>query len=104
MAKEAAKATPADYQVLIRPIVTEKSSFVGEDGSTVTFEVAKRSTKNEIRNAVQAIYGVEVGKIRTMNYLGKPRRRGAKTGRTRSYKKAYVTLAPGNEIDVVEGV
>lgn len=93
-----------DFQVLIRPIITEKSSVVGQMGTCVTFEVDRKSSKTDISGAVQRIYGVTVEKVRTLNFLGKVKRRGQQIGRNRHYKKAYVTLAPGSTIDVVEGL
>ena len=105
MAKQKAdKAREQDYDVMVRPVVTEKTSLVGEDGSCVTFRVAKKATKAEVKEAVQRIYGVEVVKVRTMNCVGKLKRRGKQVGMTPSFKKAYITLAPGNTIDVVEGL
>ena len=94
----------SDYSVLIKPIVTEKSSLVGEMGSTVTFEVASKATKDEIKQAVENIFDVEVLGVNTMNYRGKVKRRGRQIGMTRSFKKAYITLGPGQAIDLVEGL
>jgi large subunit ribosomal protein L23 len=93
-----------DYKVLLRPIVTEKSSLVGEMGSVVTFEVAVNATKGAIREAVENIFDVEVLGVNVANYRGKLRRRGRQIGVTRASKKAYVTLGPGQAIDVVEGL
>lgn len=93
-----------DYGILVKPIVTEKTSLVGEMGSTVAFEVAPKASKTDIKEAVENIFEVEVLGVRTMNYRGKPRRRGRSVGTTRGFKKAYVTLGPGQAIDLVEGL
>ena len=97
-------ATAKDYSVVLRPKITEKSSFVGGEGSVAVFEVARKASKQEIQKAVERIFSVDVEAVRTINYLGKVRRRGMDIGRTAAYKKAYVTLKPGQTIDVVEGL
>jgi len=97
-------ATARDYTVVLRPRITEKSSFVGGEGSVVVFEVARKASKEEIQKAIERIFSVDVEAVRTANYLGKVRRRGMDVGRTAAYKKAYITLKPGQTIDVVEGL
>jgi len=97
-------AVAADFKVLRKPLVTEKTSLVGGDGSCVVFEVDRRSTKGDIRQAVERIFSVDVVAVRTANYIGKVKRRGSALGRTRRYKKAYVSLKAGQAIDVVEGL
>lgn len=105
MAKKNEKLVQSkDYNTLVRPIVTEKSSYVGEVGSVVTFEVARSAKKADIKAAVANIFDVEVLGVNTINYRGKLKRRGRQIGMTNSYKKAYVTLGPGQAIDVVEGL
>ncbi|NBW40133.1 50S ribosomal protein L23 [bacterium] len=105
MAKKSEKEVLSKhYNTLVRPIVTEKSSYVGEVGSVVTFEVARSATKQEIKEAVAGIFDVEVLGVNILNYRGKLKRRGRQVGMTNSYKKAYVTLGPGQAIDVVEGL
>ena len=94
----------ADYRILLRPIITEKSSLVGGAGNTVVFSVDRRSTKNEIRIAVERVFNVEVAKVRTTNTSGKVKRTTGSMGRTNSCKKAYVTLKEGFTINVVEGL
>jgi large subunit ribosomal protein L23 len=103
-AEKKPKATVADYSTVIRPLITEKSSVIGGDGSKVVFEVARTASKKDIRGAVERIFSVDVQSIRTINNLGKLKRRGNKTGRTAMYKKAYVKLLPGQTIDIVEGL
>ncbi len=106
MAKKQEKEAPVakDYTAIVQPVVTEKSSIVGGAGSCVVFEVSKRATKEDIKQAVERIYKVDVSKVRTMNLLGKIKRRGREVGRSASFKKAYVTLAAGQTIDLVDGL
>jgi large subunit ribosomal protein L23 len=91
-------------QVIIKPVVTEASAVLQEERQTYTFIVAKDSNKIEIRNAVQALFGVTVEDVRTANYPGKVRRVGRSIGRKSGYKKALVKLVEGDSIDVYEGV
>lgn len=108
-------------EVLIRPVITEKSSalqYEGTDASVsesvrerteprtkYTFEVASDATKVEIRAAVEELFEVEVQSVRTMNVPGKNRRVGRfRKGRRPGWKKAIVEVAPGEMIDVFEGV
>jgi len=90
--------------VILRPIVTERSTALQEDMRTYTFIVAKDANKLEVRHAVQALFGVRVESVRTANYQGKWRRVGRSIGRRAAYKKAVVRLADGDSIDVYEGV
>lgn len=80
------------YQVVIRPLVTEKGTHLSEKYNSYTFIVHPLATKDDIRNAVQELWGVRVEKIRTQNRLGKPRRHRMHLGRTKGWKKAVVTL------------
>lgn len=91
-------------QIIRRPVVTEKSMRMSETGNTYTFEVAPEANKVEIRRAVEAMFGVNVANVNTMRVAGKTRRRSYrhKAGRTAERKKAMVTLAPGETLDVVE--
>ena len=86
------------YQILKRPIITEKGLGVKETEATLVFEVAPEATKTEIREAVQTIFKVKVHSVRTANYLGKERRRGRFTGYRPDWKKAYVRLKSGEKI------
>ncbi len=90
-------------QVLKRPLVTEKSTLAKEQGNQVVFEVAVDATKIEIRKAVEKIFKVKVLKVRTVNYDGKEKRVGRVVGRKNDWKKAYVTLAPGQTVEFFEG-
>jgi large subunit ribosomal protein L23 len=91
-------------EVIIKPVVTEASAMLQEEGRTYTFIVAKDSNKIEIRHAVQTLFDVTVEDVRTANYPGKVRRVGRSVGRKSGYKKALVKLAEGDSIDVYEGV
>lgn len=97
-------ASDRDFHVLRKPVITEKTSVVGGDGSCVVFEVDGSATKPEIRRAVERIYDVSVAKVRTCRHLGKLKRTTSSTGRQASSRRAYVTLKPGQTIDVVEGL
>jgi large subunit ribosomal protein L23 len=90
-------ATP-HYQIIRRPIITEKGLGVKETQHTVVFEVASAATKTEIKEAVQQIFKVKVDDVRTANFYGKMRRRGQNTGYRRDWKKAYVKLAEGEKM------
>ena len=81
------------YQIIRRPIITEKGLGVKEVQHTVVFEVAAGATKTEIKEAVQQIFKVKVDDVRTANFHGKMRRRGQSVGYRRDWKKAYVRLA-----------
>src|SRR6202023_2039300 len=86
------------YQVIKRPIITEKGLGVKETQHTVVFEVASDATKTEIKEAVQKVFKVKVDHVRTANFHGKFRRRGRAEGHRRDWKKAYVRLAEGEKM------
>jgi large subunit ribosomal protein L23 len=86
------------YQVIRRPIITEKGLAVKELQHTVVFEVAPDATKTEIKEAVQRIFKVKVDHVRTAIFHGKLRRRGRLEGFRSDWKKAYVRLAPGEKM------
>src|SRR5215470_10670685 len=86
------------YQVIRRPIITEKGLGVKETQHTVVFEVARDATKTEIKEAVQRVFKVKVDHVRTANFHGKFRRRGRAEGFRRDWKKAYVKLASGEKM------
>jgi len=92
------------YEVLKRPIVTEKTSSLASDFHRYTFEVDKRANKHLVKEAVEEAFDVEVTAVNIMNVRGKTRRHGKQTGRTRDWKKAVVTLVPGQSIEFFEGV
>lgn len=93
------------YQIIRRPIITEKGLAVKETQHTLVFEVERHATKVEIKEAVQQIFKVKVSEVRTSNFPGKFRRRGQTGGYRRDWKKAYVRLAPGEKmIEYAENV
>jgi large subunit ribosomal protein L23 len=86
------------YDVIVRPIVTEKAVGKKEAENALCFEVAKDATKTEIRAAVQKLFKVKVADVRTTNTLGKLRRRGKFTGYRPDWKKAWVRLKAGEKM------
>ena len=91
------------YDVLKRPVVTEASTDAMELNK-YTFEIDSRANKIQVRHAVEEIFKVRVLKVNTMWVPGKTRRRGYSVGRTAEWKKAIVTLAPNDSIELFEGV
>ncbi|HEU0222168.1 MAG TPA: 50S ribosomal protein L23 [Paracoccaceae bacterium] len=96
-------AKPEQYDVIRRPIVTEKATFASEHGAVV-FEVAMDATKPEIKAAVEALFNVKVKAVNTVLTKGKVKRFRGRLGRRNHVKKAYVTLADGATIDVTTGL
>jgi large subunit ribosomal protein L23 len=86
------------YQIIRRPIITEKGLGIKETQATLVFQVAPTATKTEIKEAVQTIFKVKVDSVRTSNFLGKERRRGKFTGFRPDWKKAYVKLKSGEKM------
>jgi large subunit ribosomal protein L23 len=86
------------YQIIRRPIITEKGLGVKEIHGTVVFEVSSKASKTQIKEAVQRIFKVKVAGVRTANFPGKMRRRGQTEGYRRDWKKAYVKLAAGEKM------
>lgn len=91
------------YDLIKRPIITEKTNIQKEANNQVTFEVDPRSNRIEIQRAVEKIFNVKVADIRTMHVNGKIKRRGRILGKRRNWKKAVVTLMPGERIEFFEG-
>ena len=99
------------WDTLKSPVITEKSVLLKEstseegEGQILTFRVAKDAGKEQIRKAVEEIFNVKVGKVRTVNYEGKIKKRGRHEGRRPSWKKAYVTLKKGEPmVDYAEAI
>jgi len=86
------------YQIIRRPVITEKGLGVKERESTLVFEVASKATKTEVKEAVQKIFNVKVHSVRTSNFQGKERRRGRFAGYRPDWKKAYVKLKSGEKM------
>jgi large subunit ribosomal protein L23 len=93
-----------EYQVLKGPVDTEKSNLQKEQDNRVTFEVDPSANRIEIGKAVEKIFNVKVKAVRTMNVKGKVKRRGKIIGKRKDWKKATVTLMPGQRINFFEGV
>ena len=91
-------------QILVRPLVTEKSHEQLDRHGAYTFVVANDANKIEIAYAIEKQFNVKVKDVRTMRYAGKEKRMGRFTGRKASWKKAVVTLAEGDSIEIYEGV
>jgi large subunit ribosomal protein L23 len=89
-----------DYDIIIRPLITEQGMHFASMKSAYCFEVNRKANKTQIRNAVERIYNVKVQKVRTANRKGKYRRRGRTYGMTASWKKAIVFLDPEFHIDL----
>ena len=89
-------------QILIRPVVSEKTYALIADGK-YTFRVDDRAHKTQIAAAVEEVFDVRVARVRTSKVRSKPKRRGLIKGRTRAWKKAIVQLAPGERIELFEG-
>ena len=94
---------PILQRVIVRPLVTEKSSAAYQDRAEYTFEVHPDANKHAIRNAVEQLFGVKVTGVWTSNQRGKERRVGKSTGRRSNWKKAIVRLRDGDTIDIFEG-
>ena len=92
------------HDIIIRPLITEKTSIQKELFNKVTFEVDRRANRIEIKKAIEAIFNVRVASVKTMQITGKTKQRGRITGKRRDWKKAIVTLLPGERIDFFEGV
>ena len=91
-------------QVLLRPIVTEKTTLQREEKNKYVFEIAVDANKQEVRQAVEKYFGVKVLDVRTLNMKGKPKRQGMFAGRRADWKKAIVTLSPDDKIDMFDVV
>jgi len=91
------------HQIILRPLITEKNTNLMVYNK-YSFEVDRNANKTQIRQAIQEIFKVSVTKVHTMNMRGKMRRRGTRFGYTADWKKAIVTLAEGDRIELFEGV
>src|SRR3954462_2514935 len=92
------------HQIIIRPVISEKSYNLIETENQYTFQVDKRANKNQIKRAIEEAFDVRVYKVNTVNVKSKPKRQGLMRGRTATWKKAVVRLAEGERIDLFEGV
>ena len=91
------------HQVIVAPVVSEKSTRVAEKSNQAVFKVLRDARKPEIKAAVEQLFNVKVEGVRTLNVKGKTKRFGQSMGVRSDWKKAYVTLAEGQEIDFLSG-
>lgn len=87
------------HQILLRPVISEKSTNAAEANRQVVFEVLENATKAEVREAVEKLFDVSVTAIQVLNVRGKIKRFGKTPGKRNNWKKAYVRLAAGDDID-----
>lgn len=92
------------YDIIIKPLNTEKTNILHEDENKVFFEVARTANRIEIKKAVEKIFNKKVLSVNTIQVKGKTKQRGRISGKRRDWKKAIVTLMPGERIDFFEGV
>lgn len=90
-------------QILRAPQISEKATWVAEKNNQVVFRVASDASKPEIKAAVELLFKVEVDAVRVLTVKGKEKRFGRMMGRRKNWKKAFVSLKPGQEINFVEG-
>lgn len=93
------KRNPRD--IIVRPLITEKSVAMHHTFNTVTFEVARGTNKVEIKQAIEEIFNVKVVSVNVSNTKSKPKRVGAHSGQTKSIRKAMVKLAEGSTIEII---
>ncbi len=91
------------FEIIKRPLNTEKTNIQKEIANQVTFEVDRRANRIEIKRAIETAFKVRVSSVQTMQIKGKSKRRGRIVGKRRDWKKAIVTLMPGERIDFFEG-
>lgn len=89
-----------DYQIIVKPLITEKGTHIAEKLNAYPFEVNRDANKVQIRQAIERIYGVRVLEVRTQNRRGKPRRLRYSRGLTRRWKKAIVVLHQDDHLDL----
>jgi len=90
------------YTILLEPHISEKVSILGDDVNQYAFKVSKDATKPEIREAVETLFKVNVEKVTTANVKGKVKRTMRGTTRKKNWKKAYITVAAGQELDFLD--
>ena len=92
------------YDVIVRPIITEKATKIKEEQNKIVLRVAPDANKMEIKEAVETIFKVKVEDVATMNFQGKKKRLGVRKGVRSDWKKAVVTLKAGETVEYLEGV
>ncbi len=91
-------------KIIIRPVVSEKSTALKDKNNVYCFEVHRDAGKHDIKNVINKVFEVNVRKVNVVNVKGKKKKKRFKEGRTKSWKKAYVKLKEGEKIDIFEGV
>jgi large subunit ribosomal protein L23 len=91
------------HQIILAPVISEKATRVAEKRNQAVFKVLRDAEKSEIKEAVEKLFNVKVSGVRTLNVKGKNKRFGQSTGRRSDWKKAYVSLAAGQELDLGAG-
>ena len=92
------------HAIIKRPIVSEKSTMQKEVSNQLSFEVDRKANRIEIKKAIQSLFSVQVDAVRTVQIKGKYKQRGRIIGKRRDWKKAIVTLKPGERIEFFEGI
>ena len=92
------------YQVILKPLLSEKGTRLKEEGNQYLFRVAKTANKVEIKRAIEQLFKVKVLEVRTVHVRGKVKRLGRFQGRQPAWKKAFATLKAGDSIELYEGV
>jgi large subunit ribosomal protein L23 len=100
--KQTVKGTSRAMQVLLAPVVSEKSTMIGEKHNQYAFRVLQDATKDEVKAAIETFFKVEVDSVNMINIAGKRKRFARGQGRRRNVRKAYVSLKPGQEINFAE--
>lgn len=90
-------------QVLLAPQISEKATYIADKNEQVVFKVVSDATKPEVKAAVELLFKVEVKSVQVLNVKGKAKRSGKTPGRRKDWKKAFVCLKPGQEINFVAG-
>lgn len=90
-------------QVILAPQITEKATYIADKNQQIAFKVRTDATKPEIKAAVELVFKVEVSSVSVINVAGKVKRAGRRTGKRSDWKKAYVSLKPGQEINFAAG-
>lgn len=93
-----------EYDIIRRPLNTEKTNLQKEMHNQISFEVARDANRVDIKNAIEKIFNTRVQTVQTMQVKGKVKQRGRIVGKRRNWKKAIVKLMPGQKIDFFEGV
>jgi large subunit ribosomal protein L23 len=88
------------FQILKTPHISEKSAVLGDSANQAVFQVSTDAKKGEIKAAIEQLFDVKVAAVRTVNVKGKTKRQGARQGKRSDWKKAYISLEQGHEIDL----